>query len=187
MWVASATGQSLAAIEEQRFPMSPALEVTVRSAISIATLCLLWSALLGSSAQAQTSTPTPHPTSDAQHPTPDAHAQPSGDPQLVHSPWTRFCSTDQQPRSEETCLTATEARLRGRLLLAQAYETLARDAEKFEEAEELARMPYKRVKTKPISIRYKPLPISIPDKPVRCAAASDLCAYKRIPGGRPPR
>jgi hypothetical protein len=160
--------------------MSP----TVRSAVSIATLCLWWSALLATSAQAQTSTPTHQPTTEAQHPTPDAHMQLAGDPQAVYPSWTGFCSTDQQARSEETCLTAAEARLKGRLLLTQAHEALARDAKRFAEAEELARIPYKRVKTIPISIH---VPISIPDKPLKCAGAYDLCAYKRIPGGQPPK
>jgi invasion protein IalB len=111
----------LAAIAGQRFAMS-AFRVAVRSAISIATLCLLGSALLGTSAQAQTSTPTRQPTSsEAQHQTPDAQAQPGDDPQVVYSPWTKFCGKDQSPAgAKDVCLTVREARLHTGQLVAGA-------------------------------------------------------------------
>jgi invasion protein IalB len=111
-----------------------------RIGVSVAVLLILTSAAI-----AQRKQPPPEkfstrpvqpsekaPAIQPQQPAPagadQAAARPADQPEIVYSPWTKFCGKDNKPAAKEICLTVKEARLKtgrfvaGAALIEQAGE-----------------------------------------------------------------
>jgi invasion protein IalB len=102
----------------QRTEIAPARPAARTFAIAVATTLL--TAMIGSAASAQTppappapkATPKPAPKAAPKAAEPAQPAAPAAsDPQLVFSPWTKFCLKGQEANAKQVCFTGKDGRV----------------------------------------------------------------------------
>src|SRR5262245_42937416 len=107
---------------DQRLVFAPARPAARAFAVAAATTML--TALMGAAAFAQTppappappapaapkAAPTPAPKA-AETPAPQAQAPAGDQPQLIFSPWTKFCLKGQEANAKQVCFTGKDGRV----------------------------------------------------------------------------